>query len=90
MYLHLGMDYIVPETSIICIFDMDTATLSKHTRALIRRMEDEQRVIPGFVDLPKSAVLCMTELGERLYISQISSATLLQRTKRAAAGDFGQ
>lgn len=88
VYVHLGQDYIVPVQSIIGIFDMDTATLSRHTRACIARLEREQKVVPLFEDLPKSAVLCDTALGERLYISQISSATLMQRVERIAAGDY--
>lgn len=88
MYVHLGQDYIVPVRSIIGIFDMDTATLSKHTRAFIARMEREARAVPVFDDLPKSAVLCETELGERLYISQISTATLSQRVERLRKGEF--
>lgn len=88
MYVHLGRDYIVPVRSIIGIFDMDTATVSKYTRAFIARMEREARAIPVFEDLPKSAVLCETELGERLYISQISTSTLAQRVERLQKGDF--
>lgn len=88
MYVHLGQDYIVPVRSILGIFDMDTATLSRHTRGFIARMEREGRVVSLFDDLPKSAVLCETALGERLYLSQISSVTLLQRVERVRMGEF--
>lgn len=70
------------------IFDMDTATLSRHTRGFIARMEREGRVVSLFDDLPKSAVLCETALGERLYLSQISSVTFAQRVERVRAGEF--
>ncbi len=88
MYVHLGQDYIVPVRSIIGIFDMDTATVSKHTRAFVARMEREAKAVALFEDLPKSAVLCETALGERLYISQISTATLAQRVERLQKGEF--
>ncbi|NCB28708.1 MAG: DUF370 domain-containing protein [Clostridia bacterium] len=88
MYVHLGQDYIVPVGSILGIFDMDTATLSRHTRGFIARMEREGRVVSLFDDLPKSAVLCETALGERIYLSQISSVTLAQRVERVRAGEF--
>lgn len=88
MYVHLGQDYIVPVRSILGILDMDTATLSRHTRGFIARMEREGRVVSLFDDLPKSAVLCETALGERLYLSQISSVTLLQRVERVRMGEF--
>lgn len=88
MFVHLGQDYIVPVKSILGIFDMDTATTSRYTRAFIARLEKEQKVVPVFDDLPKSAVLCETELGERLYILQISPATLSARVERVRKGDF--
>ena len=88
MYVHLGQDYIVPVGSILGIFDMDTATLSRHTRGFIARMEREGRVVSLFDDLPKSAVLCETALGERIYLSQISSVSLAQRVERVRAGEF--
>lgn len=88
MFVHLGQDFIVPIASIIGIFDMDTSTVSKNTRKFISRLEQEEKVISLFDDLPKSAILCNTELGERLYISQISSTTLTQRVERIRHGEF--
>ena len=79
MYVHIGQDYMVPIHSIVSVFDMDTATWSKHTRKLLTRLEQEGRVVAVCEDLPKSAVLCEGALGEILYISQISSAALQRR-----------
>lgn len=79
MYVHIGQDYLVPVHSIVSVFDMDTATWSKHTRALLSRLEAEGRVVVVCEDLPKSAVLCDGALGEILYISQLSSATVARR-----------
>lgn len=81
MYVHIGQDYMVQLSSIVCIFDMDTATTSERTRILLRRLENEGRIVDLCDDLPKSAVLCMGELGEILYISQISSRTLAKRAE---------
>lgn len=81
MYVHIGQDYMVPVHSIVSIFDMDTATWSKHTRKLLTRLEQEGRVVVICEDLPKSAVLCDSALGEILYISQISSAALQRRVE---------
>ena len=52
MYLHLGQDVVVPASSILGVYDMDTATWSKHTRALIASMEKAGRVQSIFEDLP--------------------------------------
>lgn len=82
MYLHLGQDVIVHTDSIIGIYDMDTATWSKHTRAFMSALEQQGHVVPLFEDLPKSCILCQ-QGGERtLYISQLSTATLLRRSEQ--------
>ena len=86
MYVHIGQDYMIPARSIVAVFNMDTATWSKHTRALIARLTHEGRVVSACEDLPKSAVLCDGALGEILYISQLSSAVLARRAQKGLAG----
>lgn len=80
MYLHLGQDVIVHTDSILGIYDMDTATWSKHTRAFMSAMERSGNVVPLFEDLPKSCILCEEGGVPTLYLSQISTATLLKRS----------
>lgn len=83
MYLHLGMDVVVPTRSIVGIFDLDTASWSKHTRQWLGAMEAADRVVSVCDDLPTSFVLC-AEGGEYVaYLTQISSATLHRRSRRA-------
>ena len=86
MYVHIGQDYMVSTRSIVSIFDMDTATNARPTRGLIARLAKEGRVVQVFDDLPKSAVLCMSELGELLYITQISSTALQRRIESGVTG----
>ena len=50
MYLHLGQDYIVPLQSVVAVFDMDTATVSKRTQALLARLQEEGRIIELYED----------------------------------------
>lgn len=83
MYLHLGQDYIVPMRQVVCVFDMDTATASRRTRRLIERMQEEGRIIELYDDLPRAAVLCVSELGEYLYLTQLSSKVLQRRAEKA-------
>lgn len=81
MYLHLGQDTVVRQDEIIGIFDMDTATISKHSRQFLADAEKGGRVFNVSLELPKSFVVCMDADGtETVYISQISSSTLLKRT----------
>lgn len=88
LYLHLGQETVVSMSEVLGIFDMDTATVSKHTRVLLSRMEKENRVIPIFDDLPKSFILCKQNGQTVLYISQISTGTLLKRAENQNLGIY--
>ncbi len=81
MYLHLGQSVVVPFRDILGIFDLDTATASHRTRAFLERAEKEGSMVDLSLDLPKSLVLCQSELGTVAYLSQLSSATLRGRAE---------
>lgn len=80
MYLHLGGEYVVKEEEVIGIFDLDTSTVSKHTRNFLNKKEKEKKVINVSFELPKSFILAGDKKNEKIYISQISSATLNKRS----------
>ncbi len=81
MYLHLGMDKVITFEEIIGIFDLDTTTVSKSTRNYLTMAEKAGKVENVCTDLPKSFIVCIDKDGnEKVYISQISSSTLLKRT----------
>ncbi|MBQ7491574.1 MAG: DUF370 domain-containing protein [Clostridia bacterium] len=84
MFLHLGRDVIVSEKDIISVFDMDTATWSRHTRNYLSAAEKAGKVLVITDDLPKSAVVCKEGTDFVVYISQISSRTLLKRLEEGA------
>ena len=44
MYLHLGQETILRTRDILGVFDLDTATISKHTRDFLAKSEHEGRV----------------------------------------------
>ena len=79
MYLHLGQDVIVNDRTIVGVFDMDNSTVSRHTRAFLARSQREGRVVNVSLELPKSFIVCEENGRETVYISQISTATLLRR-----------
>lgn len=82
MYLHLGQSVVVPFRDIVGIFDMDNATSSHLTRKFLARAEREGRVVDVSGDLPRSFALCQTGKGPPVvYLSQLSSATLLKRVE---------
>ena len=80
MYLSIGSDLAVRDSSIIGIFDMDNTSTSKRTRDFLNRAEKEGRVIPCD-DLPKAFVLT-TEYGmDHVRLTSLSSYTLEKRLK---------
>ena len=80
MYLHLGQETVVRLREVVGIFDMENATISKYTRQFLADAEKGGRVCNVTMELPKSFVVCVDRDGtETVYISQISSASLLKR-----------
>ena len=79
IFLHLGQDTLVKTSDIIGIFDMDTSTVSKPTRDFLRLSEKKGNVINVSFELPKSFVVCNENGKLKVYISQISPATLQKR-----------
>ena len=80
MYLSIGNDFAVRESSIIGIFDMDNTSTSKRTRAFLARAQKEGAVIPCD-DLPKSYIVTVEYGMTRVYESTLSSQTLAKRMK---------
>ncbi len=85
MYLHLGQETVVDSKNIVGIYDMDTSTVSKWSRYFLTTAEKEGRVVNVSYELPKSFIVCRevkdgTE-KEIVYISPLSSQTLLRRTQ---------
>jgi len=94
MYLHLGQSVVVPEASVIGVFDLDNTTGSHITRKFLGDAEKAGCVISVSDDLPKSFVVCSEESPRRarpphfskgekaevkIYLSQLSSQTLRSR-----------
>lgn len=79
MYIHLGGDFVVKEEEIIGIFDLENTTLSKKTRDFLNMSEKRKEVINVSYELPKSFILTSKKNKNKVYISQISPATLNKR-----------
>ena len=80
MYIHLGESTVVRDDEVIGFFDLETTTVSKHTRDFLKYAEKRKEVVNVSYELPKSFTVC-AEKGKKtkVYISQISSSTLLKR-----------
>ena len=80
MYLSIGNDFAVRDSSVIGIFDMDNTSTSKRTKDFLRQAERKGQVVPCD-DLPK-AFLLTAEYGlNRVYLTTLSSQTLEKRLK---------
>ncbi len=80
MYLNIGSDMAVRDSSIIGIFDLDNTSVSKRTQEFLNRAEQEGQVVPCD-DLPKSFVLTAEYGMDRLYLTSLSPSTLEKRMK---------
>ena len=80
MYLSIGSDLAVRDSSIIGIFDLDNTSTSKRTVEFLEKAEQEGQVVPCD-DLPKSFVLTAEYGLDRIYLTALSSSTLEKRIK---------
>ena len=80
MYLNIGNDMAVRDTSIIGIFDMDNTSTSARTRDFLSRAEKDGGVVPCD-DLPKSFVVTAEYGFNRVYLTALNAATLEKRLK---------
>ncbi len=81
MVIHLGQDTVIREQDVIGIFDLDSTTISKHTRKFLENKQKKGMVETVSFELPKSFLLVgqRNKRDAKVYISQLSSSTLLKR-----------
>lgn len=80
MYLYLGQDTVVNTSDVIGIFDIDNTSVSRYTKAYLTAAQKNGQVIAVSADIPKSFILCENKGDVKVYLSQISPATLKKRT----------
>jgi len=83
MYLHLGADIVVSSYDIIAILDLEKTTVSKITRDFLSDIQKKSMVVNVSNEMPKSYVVTKDGEKEKVFISPISSATLLKRAELA-------
>ena len=80
MYLSIGNDMAVRDSSVIGIFDLDNTTYSKKTVAFLNNAEKEGLVVPCD-DLPKSFILTAEYGLTQVHLTYLNSYTLEKRLK---------
>lgn len=84
VYLHLGKDVSVNTKNIIAILDLESTSVSKHTREFLKIVEEEGFVRNVSEEIPRTFVLCEINGQSVVYITNISSKALAGRTERYA------
>lgn len=83
MYLSIGYDFSLRESSIIGIFDLDNTSTSKRTREFLDKAEENGEVVPCD-DLPKSFVLTAEYGFNRVHLTSLNAYTLEKRLEHPA------
>ena len=73
MYVHIGENKVLRKKDIMFIFDLDSSTVSVHTRNYLKKAEKEKRVTMLGYDLPKSFVVTK---DHKVYLSPLNTATI--------------
>ncbi len=83
MYIHIGGDISLLKKNIIAIFDMDNSTTSGWSRQFLQAAEINGSVITVSDELPRTFIVAQAGRKKEysVYISPISSATLLKRAE---------
>lgn len=79
MYIPIGNDMAVRDSSIIGIFDLDKCSYEKKTREFLAQAEKNGEVIAATENLPKSFILTSEYGMNRVYLAQFNPAVLEHR-----------
>ncbi len=79
MYLHLGNDIVIKKSGVVGIYDIENTTISKLTREFLENAEKTGNLTYTTNELPKSFITYDTGDKIHVYVSQISTSTLLKR-----------
>ena len=88
MILHLGSDYIVPLCEVIAIIDANAILKSRDTKNFLDRNIKEKVIKCCHDEEIKSYILAKKEDAFCVYLSAISSHTLLKRTCLTTANKY--
>ena len=80
MYLNIGGGFVVRSEDIVAVMDMDNATWSHITRDMLALAEKNGEIINAAEDIPRSFIVCEDSGNRKIYLSQLSSATIARRS----------
>ena len=80
MYISIGNDFAVRESTVIGIFDLDNTTINARGREFLERAEKEGQIVP-WDDLPRSFILTSEYGMTKIYQTNLSTQTLAKKMK---------
>lgn len=83
MFLHLGENVSVHLNEIIGIFNMEHAGSSSDNLLFLKTAGDEEFIVRISDDLPKSFIVAEKDHKSVIYLSPISTQTLIRRARSA-------
>ncbi len=81
MYIHIGQETVIKKSEIVGIFDLDNTTVMAKTRDFLNKAEKKGQVKTVSYELPKTFIVCEKNGKRTVYITPISTATLLKRNE---------
>ena len=81
MYLGIGKEKFINCNDMIGIFDLDITSQSHLTRKYLAAAEKAGTVVNVSEDIPKSFVICKEGSADKVYLSQLATATLNKRAE---------
>ena len=81
MFLHLGNDAVIRSDEVVAVFDMDNTTISRQSRDFLAYAQKMGTVVDICDDLPKSYIVVNSGGITKVYISSVSSRTILKRSR---------
>ena len=88
MFLHLGNDVYVNHKDIVAVCNLDTASVSKNTQIYLKKAEEMGIVETICSDIPKTFVIVRKKNKDKVYLTNISSVTLLKRSETSGENQF--
>jgi hypothetical protein len=79
MYIHIGNERTVRTGDIIGIFDIET-TVSAETREYIAAAGKRKNAVYVSYDMPKCFICAVEDGKEKVYVTNISSRTVIKRS----------
>lgn len=78
MYLHIGEDFSVRDKDIVGIFSLEEENVGDNS-AFLRFSKEDGFIVKVNDDKPRSFILCHIEGKPVIYLSPISTRTLIKR-----------